>query len=112
MASLKLIESWLLLGFFDVIFLPWAQCRHSLKMFFGVRINSRMGFSEMMRLFLTMVGGVATKRRAQSELPISSDFINFEILVFITLPHWILRAILHRIANGFIALNAFFVHPH
>ena len=25
MSSLKLIESWLLLGYFDVIFLPWAQ---------------------------------------------------------------------------------------
>jgi len=53
-----------------------------------------------------------TGRVRAQPAPLLSDFINFEILVFITLPHWILRAILHRIANGFIALNAFFVHPH
>ena len=29
MSSLKLTESWLLLGFCDVIFLQWAQFRHS-----------------------------------------------------------------------------------
>ena len=72
----KLIERWVLLGYFDVTFLPWAQLR------------------------------------AQSELPISSDFINLEILVFVVLPYWILMAALHRIADGLIALNALFVHPH
>ena len=59
MSSLKLTESWLLLGFCDVIFLPWAQLR------------------------------------AQTELPISLDLVNFNIFVFSILPYWILMAVLH-----------------
>jgi len=61
-----------------------------------------MGLFEIMRVCLTGTGGGSKKAdaawaqlRAQSELPISSDFINFEILVFVTLPHWILKAVLH-----------------
>ena len=35
MSSFKLTESWLLLAFCDVIFLPWAQFRHSFQGAFG-----------------------------------------------------------------------------
>ena len=41
-----------------------------------------------------------------------SNLITLEILVFVALLPWILMATLHRIADGLIALNAFFVHPH
>ena len=41
MSSLKLTESWLLLGFCDVIFLPWAQFRHSLRAIFYVGVSNR-----------------------------------------------------------------------
>ena len=40
------------------------------------------------------------------------DLLNLEILIFVTLTYWILMAVLHRIADGLIALSAFFIHPH
>jgi hypothetical protein len=41
-----------------------------------------------------------------------SNFINVEKLLLVALPSWIFMAALHRIADGLIALNAFFVHSH
>ena len=52
MSSLKLTESWLLLGYFDFIFLPWAQFGHSLRLFLGMKKHS-MGLFEIMRVCLT-----------------------------------------------------------
>ena len=40
MSSLKLTQSWLLLAFCDVIFLPWAQFRHSLRAIFYVGVSN------------------------------------------------------------------------
>ena len=50
-----------------------------------------------------------TRTRAQSELFFSLDY-QFGDIVFVTLPPWILMAVLHRIANGLITFKALFIH--
>jgi len=69
MSSLKFPESWLLLAFCDVIFFPWAQFRHSLRVPFRHE-KPLMGLFEVMWVYLTGRVGAIKKSgtiRAQSE---------------------------------------------